>query len=69
MLLRQTSIVIENMCKLVGDPRDVVNFLPPLKTGLEYIIEMAADSELRDVSSRTYATITDIIKARADVED
>lgn len=48
---RQTAVIIANMCKLVEDPVAVAQFLPKLLPGLERIIEIAADPELRSVAT------------------
>jgi elongation factor 3 len=54
---RQTVVIIDNMCKLVEDPADAHQFLPKLMPGLDRIIEIAADPELREVANRARATM------------
>ncbi|KAJ3300311.1 translational elongation factor EF-1 alpha [Borealophlyctis nickersoniae] len=56
-VLRQTSVIIDNMCKLVENPADAHQFLPKLTPGLDRIIEIAADPELRSVASKARATL------------
>lgn len=54
---RQTAVIIDNMCKLVENPADAHQFLPKLMPGLDRIIEIAADPELRNVASNARATM------------
>lgn len=54
---RQTTVIIDNMCKLVENPADAHQFLPILMPGLDRIIEIAADPELRTVASNAKATM------------
>ncbi|KAH6578782.1 hypothetical protein BASA61_000011 [Batrachochytrium salamandrivorans] len=56
-ILRQTSVIIDNMCKLVENPADAHQFLPLLVPGLDRIIEIAADPELRTVATNARATL------------
>lgn len=55
--LRQTSIIIDNMCKLVEVPAHAEQFLPKLLPGLDRCISTAADPELRTVATRARATL------------
>lgn len=54
---RQTAVIIDNMCKLVENPADAHQFLPILKPGLDRIVEIASDPELRSVASNAVATM------------
>ncbi|KAJ3055476.1 translational elongation factor EF-1 alpha [Rhizophlyctis rosea] len=56
-VLRQTSVIIDNMCKLIENPADAHQFLPKLLPGLDRIIDVAADPELRQVASRGRVTL------------
>lgn len=56
-VLRQAAVIIDNMCKLVENPADAHQFLPKLMPGLDRIIEIAADPELREVSTNARATL------------
>ncbi|KAL2913906.1 translational elongation factor EF-1 alpha [Polyrhizophydium stewartii] len=56
-ILRQTAVIIDNMCKLVENPADAHQFLPKLMPGLDRIIEIAADPELRNVATNARATL------------
>ncbi|TPX62487.1 hypothetical protein SpCBS45565_g06984 [Spizellomyces sp. 'palustris'] len=56
-VLRQTCVIIDNMCKLVENPAEAHQFLPPLLPGIERIIDVQADPELRAVAARAKATL------------
>lgn len=56
-ILRQTAVIIDNMCKLVEDPAHAEQFLPKLLPGLNRVIATAADPELRNVATRAKATL------------
>ncbi|KAI8900128.1 P-loop containing nucleoside triphosphate hydrolase protein [Globomyces pollinis-pini] len=56
-VLRQNCVIIDNMCKLVENPADAHQFLPKLMPGLDRIIEMGSDPELRNVASNARATM------------
>lgn len=54
---RQTSVIIDNMCKLVENPADAEQFLPKLLPGLEKTIEMVSDPECVNVVKRAFTTL------------
>ncbi|KAI3646104.1 hypothetical protein MP228_009032 [Amoeboaphelidium protococcarum] len=54
---RQTAVIIDNMCKLVLDPAQAEFFIPKLLPGLDRIIEVAADPDLRSVAERARKTM------------
>jgi elongation factor 3 len=54
---RQTAVIIENMCKLVMEPSEAEFFIPKLLPGLDRIIEIGADPELRSVAERARKTL------------
>ncbi|KAF9437120.1 translational elongation factor EF-1 alpha [Entomortierella beljakovae] len=54
---RQTSVIIDNMCKLVENPAHAHQFLPKLLPGLDRLIETGASPELRSVAERARATL------------
>ncbi|KAI9349463.1 P-loop containing nucleoside triphosphate hydrolase protein [Zopfochytrium polystomum] len=54
---RQTVIIIDNLCKLVRDPKDAGQFLPQLLPGLDKIIEMAAFPEVRALATAARNTL------------
>ncbi|KAJ1557989.1 translational elongation factor EF-1 alpha, partial [Nowakowskiella sp. JEL0078] len=56
-ILRQASVIIDNMCKLVEDPLDVEQFLPKLLPALDRVFEVAADPELREVAKKARSTL------------
>ncbi|KNC83351.1 hypothetical protein SARC_04403 [Sphaeroforma arctica JP610] len=60
---RQCARIIENMAKLVDEPRDVAPFLPKLLPKLEEAMEEVADPECREVCGKAAA----ILKKRGDM--
>ena len=56
-VLRQTSIVIENLTKLVHDPIEARTFLPRLKPGVQAVRDRASLPEVREVGQRAYAVM------------
>ncbi|KAJ3171897.1 translational elongation factor EF-1 alpha [Geranomyces variabilis] len=66
-VLRQACVIIDNMCKLVEDPAEAHQFLPPLFPGIDRIIEVQADPELRNIAARAKATLIRV-GGGADVE-
>lgn len=57
---RQAAVIIDNMCKLVENPRDIEQFLPKLLPGLQNIVEHHADPECRGVAQRAVDTLTHV---------
>jgi len=57
VVLRQTAVIIDNMCKLVEDPIHAEQFLPKLMPGLNRVIATGADPELRNVATRAKTTL------------
>ncbi|EPZ31034.1 Elongation factor 3-like protein [Rozella allomycis CSF55] len=60
VVLRQTSIIIGNMCKLVTNPEDAQHFLPKLMPGLNAIIENASNPELREVATKAKNVLIEV---------
>jgi elongation factor 3 len=56
-ILRQTAVIIDNMCKLVENPVEAECFLPMLLPGLEKVVETAADPECRNVATKAHKTL------------
>jgi len=54
---RKACVIIDNMVKLVPDPREVVPFLDVLLTPLKKAADEISDPEARGVAERAYATI------------
>ncbi|KAG0226516.1 P-loop containing nucleoside triphosphate hydrolase protein [Mortierella sp. GBAus27b] len=54
---RQTSIIVDNLCKLVKDPAEAGQFLPDLLPGLERIIDIAAVPEIRALATAAKNTL------------
>lgn len=66
-ILRQTAVIIDNMCKLVEDPVHAEQFLPKLLPGLNRTIAVAADPELRNVATKAKATLVRVGGGKEDV--
>jgi len=66
-ILRQTSIIIDNMCKLVEDPAHAEQFLPKLLPGLNRTCDTAADPELRNVATKARTTLIRVGGGKADI--
>ncbi|KAF9949342.1 hypothetical protein BGZ65_007401 [Modicella reniformis] len=54
---RQTSVIIDNLCKLVKDPAEAGQFLPDLLPGLERVIDIAAVPEIRALATAAKNTL------------
>ena len=54
---RQSSVIIENMSKLVDEPTDAAPFLPLLMPALEKAASTIANPEARGVADRAYAQL------------
>ncbi|KAF9551678.1 hypothetical protein EC957_006571 [Mortierella hygrophila] len=54
---RQTTIIVDNLCKLVKDPAEAGQFLPELLPGLERIIDIAAVPEIRALATAARNTL------------
>ncbi|KAJ3316439.1 hypothetical protein HDU76_001791 [Blyttiomyces sp. JEL0837] len=57
LVQRQTVVIIDNLCKLVRDPRDAGQFLPQLLPGIDLILEMAAFPEVRALATAAKNTL------------
>ncbi|KAF9109536.1 hypothetical protein BGX27_007499 [Mortierella sp. AM989] len=54
---RQTTIIVDNLCRLVKDPAEAGQFLPDLLPGLERIIDVAAAPEIRALATAAKNTL------------
>lgn len=54
---RQSSVIIENMSKLVDEPTDAAPFLPLLMPALEKASSTIANPEARGIADRAYAQL------------
>lgn len=54
---RQTVVIIDNLCKLVKDPREAGQFLPQLLPGLDKIIEISSFPEVRALATAAKNTL------------
>ncbi|KAF7727955.1 hypothetical protein EC973_006843 [Apophysomyces ossiformis] len=59
LLIRQTIIITDNLCKLVRDPRTAAQFLPQLYPGIDHQAESAAFPEIREIATHARQTLTD----------
>ncbi|CAO3608342.1 unnamed protein product [Cunninghamella blakesleeana] len=59
LLIRQTVIIVDNLCKLVKDPRTAAQFLPQLYPGVDHQAEGAAFPEIRELAGRAKQTLID----------
>ncbi|KAJ2962338.1 hypothetical protein NQZ79_g2466 [Umbelopsis isabellina] len=55
--LRQTVVVIDNLCKLVKDPKTAAQFLPQLYPGVDHQAETAAFPEIRALATAARRTL------------
>eukprot|EP01110_Echinostelium_bisporum_P000420 TRINITY_DN1101_c0_g1_i1.p1 TRINITY_DN1101_c0_g1~~TRINITY_DN1101_c0_g1_i1.p1 ORF type:complete len:1060 (-),score=638.57 TRINITY_DN1101_c0_g1_i1:76-3255(-) len=68
-VLRQTSVIIDNMCKLVETPSHTEQFLPKLLPGLNRLIATAADPELRSVATRAKTTLVRVSGGKEEIPE
>ncbi|KAL7748583.1 translational elongation factor EF-1 alpha [Sorochytrium milnesiophthora] len=61
-VLRQTSVIIDNMCRLVEDPADIEPFFGRLMSGLERIVEAGANPELRATAAKAMITLYKMLR-------
>lgn len=54
---RKACIIIDNMCKLVEHPKEILPFYKRLKSLLEYCNDTIADPEARNISNRALNTL------------
>ncbi|KAI9492941.1 P-loop containing nucleoside triphosphate hydrolase protein [Zychaea mexicana] len=59
LVMRQTVIIIDNLCKLVRDPRTAAQFLPQLYPGVNYQAESASFPEIRELAGHAKQTLID----------
>lgn len=64
--VRQSSVIIENMSKLVDDPMDAAPFLPALLPALTKAADMLSDPEARGVAEKAVAQLERLL---AEVEE
>lgn len=56
-VLRQTTVVVENLTKLVHDPVEARTFLPKLKPGVQGVKDRASLPEVRELATRAVAVM------------
>jgi len=69
VVLRQTAVIIDNMCKLVEDPIHAEQFLPKLMPGLNRVIATGADPELRNVATKAKTTLVRVGGNREEIPE
>jgi elongation factor 3 len=55
---RKCCVIIDNMCKLVEEPKEVLPLMPKLQPLLEKNMDSISDPEARKVAERAYKTLT-----------
>lgn len=61
-VLRQTTVVVENLTKLVHDPIEARTFLPKLRPGVQGVKDRASLPEVRELATRCLAVIRKAMK-------
>ncbi|ODQ63670.1 ATP binding cassette family member [Nadsonia fulvescens var. elongata DSM 6958] len=64
--LRQTVIVVENLTRLVHDPREIKPFISILKPGIKRVVETAALPEVRELATKALKVLEDAEAEEAD---
>jgi len=54
---RLSCIIVDNMCKLIEHPKEILPFFTSLKTKLEYCNDTISDPEARKVSNKSLNTL------------
>jgi len=54
---RKCCVIVDNMCKLVEDPKEVLPLMPRLKPLMEKVKDSMSDPEARSMAERAYATL------------
>lgn len=54
---RLACVIVDNMCKLIEHPKEIIPFYHPLKSKLEVCVETISDPEARKVSERALNTL------------
>ncbi|KAI8821378.1 P-loop containing nucleoside triphosphate hydrolase protein [Fimicolochytrium jonesii] len=72
-VVRPTTVITDNLCKLVRDPAEAGQFLPQLLPGLDKLIETAAFPEIRQLATVAKNTLMraggDVAASGADLKD
>ncbi|KAJ3021510.1 hypothetical protein HKX48_008367, partial [Thoreauomyces humboldtii] len=66
LVVRPTTVITDNLCKLVRDPKDAGQFLPQLLPGLTKLVDTASFPEIRQLASVARSTL---VKAGGDGHD
>ena len=57
---RLTCVIVDNMCKLIEHPKEILPFFSTLKKRLEYCNDTLSDPEARKVSARSLNTLKSV---------
>ena len=57
MTRRLSCVIVDNMCKLIEHPKEILPFYSTLKSKLEYCNDTMSDPEARKVSNRALNTL------------
>ncbi|CAN6621182.1 [NU+] prion formation protein 1 [Trichomonascus vanleenenianus] len=60
--LRQTVIVVENLTRLVHNPKEVKAFIPELLPGIRKVVDTAAQPEVRELATKAKKVLEDAEK-------
>merc|ERR1719203_1031088 len=55
---RKCCVIVDNMCKLVEDPKEVLPLMPRLQPLIAKVKDSMADPEARSMAEKAYATLT-----------
>jgi elongation factor 3 len=58
---RRSAVIIDNMCKLVNDPKDALLFYPVVNPFLEKLIDEVQYEEIRNVCSNALKNINNLV--------
>ena len=59
---RRSAVIIDNMCKLVNDPKDAILFYPVINPFLEKIIDEVQFEEIRNVATNALKNINLLVE-------
>jgi len=57
---RKSCVIVDNMCKLVEDPKEIAPFIPKILPEIKIVSEEVSDPECRGVATKAVATLEKI---------
>ena len=66
---RRSAVIIDNMCKLVNDPKDALLFYPVMNPFLEKLIDEVQYEEIRNVSTNALNNIKRLVQEIGEIKD